>query len=84
MLYRATSADLAGIKVLAKFLCVKGVVFFVFWQGFAIALGIRFGAIEHLIQPHGHDSEADLATRLQNFIIWCGPRVSSSIARLSR
>jgi hypothetical protein len=71
MLYRATSSDLAGVKVLAKFLCVKGVVFFTFWQGLAVALGIRAGAIQHLIQPHGHDSEADLATRLQNFIIWC-------------
>jgi hypothetical protein len=70
MLYRATSSDLAGVKVLAKFLCVKGVVFFTFWQGLAVALGIRAGAIQHLIKPHGHDSEADLATRLQNFITW--------------
>ena len=73
MLYRATSADLSGIKVLAKFLCVKGVVFATFWQGFAVALGIRAGAIQHAIKPHGHDSEADLAVRLQNFVIWCAP-----------
>jgi hypothetical protein len=81
MLYRATSSDLAGVKVLAKFLCVKGVVFFTFWQGLAVALGIRAGAIQHLIQPHGHDSEADLATRLQNFIIWCVPRARASERR---
>ncbi len=68
MLYRATHTELAGIKVLSKFLCVKGVVFFTYWQGVAVAIGIRVRAIQSVIKPHGHDSEAELATRLQNFI----------------
>jgi hypothetical protein len=101
MLYRATAADLAGIKVLAKFLCVKGVVFFTFWQarprarrrrvrlvlpvaadgvcasgwqGVLVALGMELGAVQRVIKPHGHDSSADLAVRLQNFVIWCAAR----------
>ena len=69
MLYRATHTELAGIKVLSKFLCVKGVVFFTYWQGVAVAIGIRVHAIQSVITPHGHDSEAELATRLQNFIV---------------
>lgn len=68
MLYRATSAELAGIKVLSKFLCVKGIVFATFWQGVAVAIGIRVRAIQSVIKAHGSDTEAELATRIQNFV----------------
>jgi hypothetical protein len=40
-------------------------------QGVLVALGMELGAVQRVIKPHGHDSSADLAVRLQNFIIWC-------------
>lgn len=38
LLYEATAEELAPLKPLAKFLCVKGVVFFTFWQQAMLAV----------------------------------------------
>ena len=69
MLYRVAWQDMAGCRVLAKFLCVKAIVFATFWQGVIIAGGIQLGVLQRVIKPHGHDTEEDLATRLQNWIV---------------
>lgn len=70
MLYRVAWRDLAGIKVLAKFLCVKGVVFATYWQGIAVAAGIKAGVVQQVLHPR-EDNPAFLATRIQNFVICC-------------
>jgi Organic solute transporter Ostalpha len=69
-LYRAVSADLTGVRLLAKFVCVKGLVFFTFWQGLLVALLLRLGLIQRALRPHT-DTPAMLAVRIQNFLICC-------------
>ena len=79
MLYKVAWQDMQGCRVLAKFLCVKGVVFATFWQGVIIAGGIQVGVLQRIIKPHGHDTEADLATRLQNWIV-CAEMMGFALA----
>ncbi|GBG33405.1 Transmembrane protein 184C [Hondaea fermentalgiana] len=45
LFYHVMSKELAPIKPLAKFLCIKAVVFFSFWQGTAISAMVYFGWI---------------------------------------
>mmetsp|Transcript_4857 Transcript_4857/g.9908 ORF Transcript_4857/g.9908 Transcript_4857/m.9908 type:complete len:376 (-) Transcript_4857:180-1307(-) len=45
VLYEATHRELAPINPLAKFLCVKGVVFFTFWQQFTLSMLAFFKVI---------------------------------------
>ena len=55
---------------LAKFLCVKGIVFATFWQGMLVAIAVRTRLAQRAgLRPIAGDTEADLATRLQNFFI---------------
>jgi hypothetical protein len=45
MFYEVLAKDLKDYKPLAKFLVIKSVIFFSFWQGIAISLGVHFGWI---------------------------------------
>jgi hypothetical protein len=44
-LYRATATELADIRPLRKFLLIKAVVFFTFWQGFILSILSHLGLI---------------------------------------
>lgn len=45
LLFQATKDEMAEINPLAKFLCVKAVVFFSFWQSIAIVVLVQLGVI---------------------------------------
>lgn len=44
--YHVFAKELAPHKPLAKFMCVKGIVFFVFWQGIMLSILVELGIIK--------------------------------------
>nr|GMD84060.1 transmembrane protein 184C-like [Ipomoea batatas] len=64
--YHVFAKELAPHKPLAKFLCVKGIVFFCFWQGIALEILVALGIIKshHVWFDVEHIQEA-----LQNMLV---------------
>lgn len=74
LLFKATKDEMAEINPLAKFLCVKAVVFFSFWQSIAIVVLVQLGVIRGRAgQSVGTaDTEwdvADVSKGIQDFCI---------------
>lgn len=68
LLYRALREELAPIRPVGKFLCVKLVVFVSFWQAVLIAFLVKVGVISDK-HTWDWDSVEAVATGLQDFII---------------
>lgn len=64
-LYYATKEDLKEWNPVAKFLCIKGIIFFTFWQGFVIEILHSVG----VIQGVGRWDSEHVVDGLQDFLI---------------
>ncbi|CAG2257994.1 Transmembrane protein 184C [Mytilus edulis] len=69
LFYKAMKTELAPINPVPKFLCVKFVVFFCFWQSLAIAILVKLNVIPSGGTWDFYHSITDVATGLQDFII---------------
>lgn len=66
LFYHAFAKELAPHSPLAKFLCVKGIVFFSFWQGVVLEILVAIG----IIQSHHIWLEVDqIEEAIQNLLI---------------
>jgi len=65
LFYQATKEELAPFTPIPKFLCIKSIIFFSFWQGVAIAVLAYFGAFHNV----GTWSSEEIATGLQDFMV---------------
>lgn len=69
LFYSAMHGELAPLHPLRKFVTIKLVVFFSFWQGFVITLLAYAGVIRARASWRTYNATADLAGGLQDFII---------------
>jgi len=66
--YHALGNEILWCRPFPKFLCIKGIVFFTFWQG--LVIGFLARATESRSNPSEDDNASELwAVQTQNFII---------------
>jgi len=76
LFYHATKDILAPYKPVSKFLSIKSIIFFSFWQGVVISVMVFFNI---LFKPTDNWSIGDVSTATQNFLV-CFEMVPVSIA----
>jgi hypothetical protein len=65
LFYVVVHDDISEHKPLAKFIVVKFVIFFSFWQAVAISMGVSMGLIEETESY----TTANIATSIQSFLV---------------
>jgi len=78
LFYLATKEELAPFKPVPKFLCIKAIIFFSFWQGVVIALL----SMASLIHTTGGWTKDQITTGAQDFLI-CIEMFLVSLAHMS-
>eukprot|EP00906_Rhabdomonas_costata_P034132 RCo048022 len=63
--YLCLKEELAGCRPLPKLLCIKGVVFLTFIQGWVVAFFVKV----KVIRPRGNFTEADVSLAWQNYLL---------------
>ncbi|XP_073824329.1 transmembrane protein 184C isoform X3 [Musca autumnalis] len=69
LFYRANKEDLKPMKPIPKFLCIKAVVFFSFFQGVLLNILVYYNFIKDIFGSTDLGDDANLASMLQNFLI---------------
>uniref|UniRef100_A0A0A9VVG3 Transmembrane protein 184C n=1 Tax=Lygus hesperus TaxID=30085 RepID=A0A0A9VVG3_LYGHE len=71
LFYRANKEELRSMKPIGKFLCIKAVVFFSFFQGVLIKLAAYYGFLNFLDESPTPSEESinALSNKIQNFLI---------------
>ena len=69
LLFQATRAELEPIKPVAKFVCVKAVIFFSFWQSIAIVVMVHMHVLSSRTLSIKDYDIKDVSSGLQEFII---------------
>lgn len=69
LFYKANKDELKPMKPIPKFLCIKAVVFFSFFQGVIINFLVYFGFIHNIFGSEQNDNPSLLSSKLQNFLI---------------
>ncbi|XP_054165911.1 transmembrane protein 184C-like [Oppia nitens] len=80
--YTTYKSELAPMRPLAKFLCIKAVVFFSFFQGVVISIFIQIGFITQAFIPDGiNPKHAEISRNFQDFLI-CLEMLFAAIAHI--
>ncbi|KAJ8676522.1 hypothetical protein QAD02_012309 [Eretmocerus hayati] len=69
LFYRANAEALRPMKPIGKFLCIKAVVFFSFFQGVIIAMLVYFDVISSAFDTDNTTDIKHISSKLQNFLI---------------
>ncbi|XP_046394537.1 transmembrane protein 184C [Ischnura elegans] len=69
LFYKANREELAPMNPIGKFLCIKAVVFFSFFQGVIIAILVYTGVISSVFGTNDSGSIKDISSKLQDFLI---------------
>jgi hypothetical protein len=77
MFYQATKESLMPFNPVPKFLCIKGVLFFSYWQSVIVTILVKLGIITEI--PVIHYSVEHVASTVQNSLI-CLEMVGFAIA----
>lgn len=69
LFYLALKEELAPMRPVPKFLVVKAVVFFTFWQSVLLVLLFKTKVINYKPAPDEHYTESEVIARIQDFIV---------------